>query len=197
MVRFTGVHHLAFATGDMDATIRFWRDLLGMRLVVGLGRPGNRQYFFAVSERDFVAFFEWPGIEPVPYKRHGDPARGRFVFDHVSFGLEAEEQLWELADRLAEADMPVSTVVDHGFLRSIYAFDPNGIPLEFSVNVPGVDVRLRPVMADPRPAAAAAEGPDPVPGRWPAVEEPTPPEARTVVRGVGSDLFGGKAPGGS
>ncbi len=43
MVRFNGVNHLAMATGDMDMTIRFWRDLLGMRLVTGLGEPGYRQ----------------------------------------------------------------------------------------------------------------------------------------------------------
>jgi len=44
--KFNGVNHLAMATRDMDKTIRFWRDLLGMRLVAGLGQPGYRQYFF-------------------------------------------------------------------------------------------------------------------------------------------------------
>ena len=36
-MRYKGVNHLAMATGDMDRTTRFWRDLLGMRLVAGLG----------------------------------------------------------------------------------------------------------------------------------------------------------------
>lgn len=49
MVKFNGVNHLAMATGDMDRTIRFWRDLLGMRLVAGLGQPGYRHYFFRKS----------------------------------------------------------------------------------------------------------------------------------------------------
>ena len=35
------LNHLAMVTQDMDMTIRFWRDLLGMRLVAGLGRPGH------------------------------------------------------------------------------------------------------------------------------------------------------------
>ncbi|HWR72085.1 MAG TPA: VOC family protein, partial [Nitrospirota bacterium] len=61
MIKFSGVNHLAMATGDIDATIQFWRDLLGMRLVVGLGQPGYRHYFFEISERDMIAFFEWPG----------------------------------------------------------------------------------------------------------------------------------------
>lgn len=34
-MKFSGVNHLAMATGNMDDTIRFWRDLLGMKLVAG------------------------------------------------------------------------------------------------------------------------------------------------------------------
>ncbi len=55
MVRFAGINHLAMATLDMDITIRFWRDFLGMRLVAGLGRPGYRHYFFEISEHDMIA----------------------------------------------------------------------------------------------------------------------------------------------
>jgi hypothetical protein len=70
MVKFNGVNHLAMATGDMDRTIRFWRDLLGMRLVAGLGRPGYRHYFFQLSDTDLVAFFEWSEVKPMPKKDH-------------------------------------------------------------------------------------------------------------------------------
>src|SRR5512136_2841242 len=73
MVSFNGVNHLAMATGDMDKTIRFWRDLLGMRLVAGLGQPGYRHYFFQISETDLIAFFEWTGVKPVAQKEHGRP----------------------------------------------------------------------------------------------------------------------------
>ncbi len=76
MIKFNGVNHLAMATGDMDKTIRFWRDLLGMRLVAGLGGPGYRHYFFQISEHDLLAFFEWPGVEPIAEKDHGAPYPG-------------------------------------------------------------------------------------------------------------------------
>lgn len=58
MVKYTGINHLAMVTGDMDATIGFWRDLLGMRLVAGLGKPGYRHYFFEVSPHGMIAFFD-------------------------------------------------------------------------------------------------------------------------------------------
>src|SRR5512143_976168 len=141
MPKYNGVNHLAIATRNMDTTIRFWRDLLGMRLVAGLGKTGYRHYFFEISKNDMIAFFEWPGVQPVEEKEHGRPVSGPFVFDHVSFGVETEDDLWELKDKLNAAEIWVSEVIDHGFIHSIYAFDPNGIPVEFSHNVEGKDIR--------------------------------------------------------
>jgi len=192
MVRFNGVNHLAMATGDMDRTIRFWRDLLGMRLVAGLGQPGYRHYFFQISETDLLAFFEWPGVKPVPPKDHGRPVNGPFIFDHVSFGVETRDELWELKDKLEAAGFHVSDMIDHGFIHSIYAFDPNGIPIEFSHNVAGVDIRREPRMRDTTPSEAALEGAEPQAGRWPGVKKPTPASGRVVYPGAGSELFHGK-----
>ncbi len=189
-INFNGVNHLAMATGDMDKTIRFWRDLLGMRLVAGLGQPGYRHYFFEISPSDMIAFFEWEGVEPMIKKEHGRPVSGRFGFDHVSFGVEEEEDLWNLKAKLEAAGFPVSEVIDHGFIHSIYAYDPNNIPIEFSHNVSGIDVRKEPRMGDIKPTKAALEGSEPL-DKWPEVKRVTPPEERIVYRGAGSELFHG------
>jgi catechol 2,3-dioxygenase-like lactoylglutathione lyase family enzyme len=196
MLKYTGVNHLAMATGDMDGTIRFWRDLLGMRLVAGLGQPGYRHYFFEISSHDMIAFFEWSGVKPVEEKEHGRPVSGPFLFDHVSFGVDTEDDLWELKDRIAAAGVWVSEVIDHGFIHSIYAYDPNGIPIEFSHHVEGTDVRRSPLMADRAPVPAAQEGPEPRYEKWPRVKQPTPKSERTVYPGAGSELFHGKKKGG-
>lgn len=192
MVRFNGINHLAMATGDMDGTVRFWRDLLGMRLVAGLGQPGYRHYFFQISETDLIAFFEWSGVEPVAKKDHGRPVKGPFIFDHVSFGVETEDDLWELADKLQAAGFHVSDVIDHGFIHSIYTFDPNGIPIEFSHNVDGVDIRRQPQMRDKAPSQVTLEGAEPGWDKWPAVKRATPVSERMVFPGAGSELFHGK-----
>jgi len=192
MVRFNGVNHLAMATGDMDRTIRFWRDLLGMRLVAGLGQPGYRHYFFQISDADLIAFFEWPGVKPVMKKEHGRPVAGPYIFDHVSFGVEAEDDLWQLKDKLEAAGFPVSDVIDHGFIHSIYAHDPNGIPIEFSHNVEGVDIRKEPQMRDKKPSQITLEGAAPQLKAWPRVARATPESERMVYPGAGSELFHGK-----
>jgi len=185
MVRYTGINHLAMATRDMDKTIRFWRDLLGLRLVAGLGHPGYRHYFFEISEHDMIAFFEWPAVEEIPQKDHGVPVKGPLAFDHVSLEVAGEEDLWVVKDRLEASGIWVSEVVDHGFIHSVYAFDPNNIPIEFSAPVAGVDIRRHPSMKDRKPSLMALEGPDPQPAKWPAVKRSTPLEERTVYPGEG------------
>ncbi|MBF8250957.1 MAG: Glyoxalase [Deltaproteobacteria bacterium] len=192
MIKFNGINHLAMATGDMDKTIRFWRDLLGMRLVAGLGQPGYRHYFFEISKTDLIAFFEWSGVKAVTEKVHGMPVKGPFIFDHVSFGVETEDDLWELKDKLSAAGFEVSDVIDHGFIHSIYAYDPNGIPIEFSHNVEGIDVRKHPAMRDVRPSDITMEGSEPGSGMWAKIERYTPISERTVYPGAGSELFHGK-----
>lgn len=191
-MKFNGVNHLAMATGDMDTTIRFWRDLLGMKLVEGLGEPGYRHYFFQLSDKDLVAFFEWPGVKPVPQKEHGRPVAGPFIFDHVSFGVETEDDLWELKDKLEAAGYWVSDMINHGFIHSIYAYDPNGMPIEFSHNVESVDIRSNPQMRDSQPSKITLEGVEPNFRVWPLVKKPTPKEDRIVYPGAGSELFHGK-----
>ena len=188
MITYTGINHLAMATKDMDTTIRFWRDLLGMRLVAGLGRPGYRHYFFEISPHDMIAFFEWPEVDQIPEKDHGSPVKGPFAFDHVSFEVKTEEDLWELKAGFEAAEIWVSEVVNHGFIHSIYTFDPNNIPIEFSAPVPGVDIRKRPKMKDSAPTAVSREGADPQPGIWPEGTKPTPPEERNVYPGEGMVL---------
>ena len=166
-MRLKGIHHLAMATRDMEGTIRFWRDLLGMRLVGGLGKKGYKLYFFEICPQNYVVFFEWPNVEPVAEKDHGIPVSGPMVFDHVSFAVEDDESLCALREALDAGGFWVSDVIDHGIIHSIYSFDPNGIPIEFSAAVAGVDLGADPRLVDTAPAPAALEGPEPVAGTWP------------------------------
>ena len=188
MVKYTGINHLAMVTGDMDRTIRFWRDLLGMRLVAGLGHPGYRHYFLEISGHDMIAFFEWPDVEPLDEKDHGFPVKGKAAFDHISFEVETEDDLWELKDKFDAVNIWCSEVVDHGFIHSIYAFDPNNIAIEFSAPVKEVDIRQTPVMADTEPCVEALKGVDPQPGVWPKVKSPTPESERAVYEGEGDKI---------
>ena len=165
-MKFRGINHLAMVTNDMDKTIRFYRDVLGMELVGALGgtpeRKRYRHYFFETGPNSTIAFFEWPGMVEEFHKPAGMPVQGRVQFDHISFDVESEDALLELQDKLTKAGVEVTEVVDHKFIHSIYFTDPNGIALEASFwifNPTGKppDYANPDVFQDPEPVPALKE----------------------------------------
>src|SRR5262245_44210319 len=183
-VAFTGVHHLALITHDLDATIRFYRDLLGLRLALGMGHGSTKHYVFQLTDRDALAFFEWEGGSPAPAKRPGVPATTPRSFDHVALGVATQDDLFALRARLVEAGVAVEGPIDHGLSWSIYFKDPNGIDLEAAWS--SVEL-LEPLLVDPTAPPAALEGSEPRPQAWPP-SSPASPEERTAKPGTGHEL---------
>ena len=131
--RWRGINHLALVTDDMDATVRFYHGVLGARLVATIGTPEFRHYFFEFGPQNTVAFFEYAGVKLERLaKPAGIPDPRAVQFDHLSFNLPDEHALVGLRDRLKASGSEVTDVVDHGFIRSVYFTDPNGIALEAS-----------------------------------------------------------------
>ncbi|MBV9661583.1 MAG: VOC family protein [Acidimicrobiales bacterium] len=131
--RWRGINHLALVTTDMDATVRFYHGVLGARLVAHLGNRSFRHYFFEIGPENTIAFFEYRDVALKPFaKPAGIPDERAVQFDHVSFNLPDEEALLRLRARLKAAGCEITDVVDHGFIRSVYFTDPNGIALEAS-----------------------------------------------------------------
>ncbi len=176
------INHLAFITADMEATIRFYRDLLGMELTHGIGHDGYRHYFFKTAN-NYIAFFAYDGAQPMEKKFHGSPSTKPLGFDHVSISVGSKEDLFALKDRLEAAGLEVAGAVDHGFVWSIYFFDNNNIPLEASWDC--FDVVETPAILEDDPLPVAGEGSAPQPGHWPEVTAPTPPEEMTAHPGNG------------
>lgn len=162
--RWRGVNHLALVCSDMDATVRFYVGVLGARLVATVGTGAFRHYFFEIGAGNTVAFFEYRDRRPERFaKPAGVPDPRAAQFDHLSLAVADEPALLELGARLKAAGCEVTDVVDHGFLRSIYFTDPDGLALEASywvVDPTGhaelsfADERL---FGDPDPVAAVGE----------------------------------------
>ena len=130
---WSGINHLALITSDMDATVRFWHGVLDARLVATIGTPSFKHYFFDIGQGNTVAFFEYSDQELEGYaKPAGVPYAKASQFDHLSLNLPDEDALLRLRDRLKSHGCEVTDVVDHGFIRSIYFSDPNGMALEAS-----------------------------------------------------------------
>lgn len=160
--RWRGINHLALVTPDMDATVRFYHGVLGMRLVASVMAGPMRHYFFEIGPENTIAFFEVKGAGAFAAPA-GIPDRLRKAqFDHLSFNVADEDALVELQARLRSFGCEVTPVVDHGFVHSIYFSDPHGIALEASWWV--LDATARPadytdarLFGDSNPVSAVTE----------------------------------------
>ncbi|MEY2403833.1 MAG: hypothetical protein QOD38_1384 [Acidimicrobiaceae bacterium] len=161
--RWRGVNHLALITNDMDATVRFYHGVLGARLVAHLGNHAFRHYFFEVGPEQTVAFFEYKQSPVKAFaKPAGVPDARAIQFDHLSLNLSDERALEDLQARLKENGCEVTDIVDHGFVRSVYFNDPNGIALEASwwvIDPTGRDADYGDgaLFSDPNPVPSVSE----------------------------------------
>lgn len=153
-----GLNHLALVTTDMDATVRFWHQVLGAEIVATVATPDFKHYFFRVGDAQTIAFFQYLDHEVASFaKPAGIPYVHASQFDHLSLGLPDEQALEDLRERLVAYGCEVTEVVDHGFIRSIYFSDPTGIALEASwwttdLEETGYTVPDRFLDSDPVPA---------------------------------------------
>ncbi len=183
-----GINHLAFITDDMVTTIRFYRDLLGLKLSAGIGHDGYRHYFFQLADgATHVAFFEYDGATVMNRKFPGDRTTLPLGFDHVSFTVESREALFALKDRVEAAGIEVEGAVDHGIFWSIYFYDPhNNIPLEATWQF--MDLEQTPAISEDDPLDIAAEGSGLQLGHWPSVQDPTPESEMRALTGNGQPM---------
>jgi catechol 2,3-dioxygenase-like lactoylglutathione lyase family enzyme len=132
-------HHFAWRCKDAEETRAFYEDLLGMplaHLIRADTVPSTGEHcpyvhlFFKMADNSFVAFFDLGD----DLKAEPSPNTPAWV-NHFAMKVESLEALERFKQRLQDAGVEVLGVTDHGFVRSIYFFDPNGIRLEFSVDM--------------------------------------------------------------
>ena len=176
------INHLAFITNDMETTIRYYRDLLGMELEIGMGVEGYRHYFFKTAD-NYIAFFEYSEAQPMKVKDHGEPTSQPLGFDHLAISVETKQDLFDVKDKLEAAGFKVRGPIDHGLSWTIYFFDPNNIPLEAVWDC--IEVTHCPAVWDDKPLDIVSEGSGPQADVWPKVTQPTSPEHMTAEPGGG------------
>ncbi len=172
MMKLQGINHLAFITDDMVKTIRFYRDLLGLKLSAGIGHEGYRHYFFQFPDgATHIAFFEYEGASIMNRKFPGNRTTLPLGFDHVSFTVDSKQALFALKDKLEAAGLEVEGAIDHGIFWSIYFYDSNNIPLEATWQF--MEVLQAPAMSEDDPLDIVNEGSEAQVGHWPSVTKET------------------------
>lgn len=133
------LHHYAARCRDAEATRRFYEDLLGLPLAHVIRAedvPSTGEHcpyvhlFFRLGDGSCIAFFDLgDGQAAAP-----SPNTPSWV-QHIAFTVESERALAQMKDHLVAQGVEVIGPVDHGFVRSIYFFDPNGVRLELTTQV--------------------------------------------------------------
>ncbi len=151
----TRLHHNAYVTADMEATRRFYEDLIGMPLVATFCESDElfgkmRAYchcFFGLEDGSALAFFQFANGED---QALFGPKMPPSPFHHIALNVDHKAQTL-VEERLKKAGYkePDYYVLEHGYCRSIYVTDPNGMILELTVDNPAATVK-----ADERRATA-------------------------------------------
>jgi len=150
-----GINHLALVCRDMERTVDFYTNVLGMPLVKTIELPAGmgQHFFFDCGGGDCLAFFWFPnapdgvpGVSaPAARPDQGDLTSAIGSMNHVAFDV-APEKIEEYRDRLLAAGIDCTEIANHDdsewgisdamhsgvYIRSIYFQDPDGILLEFA-----------------------------------------------------------------
>ena len=124
-VSTAGVDHLALICSDIDATIRFYTEVVNMRLVkivTNRDEPTSTHVFLDMGGGNMLAFFDFPEHDSTK------AVRGIGAMHHVA--LKAEPKNYQaIVKTLRARDLPHSI---HGteMAGSVYFRDPDDILLE-------------------------------------------------------------------
>jgi len=139
------LHHTAYVSTNLERTRHFYEDIIGLPLLatwcesdVLFGK--ERTYchcFFGLADGSALAFFQFENAED--QKQFG-PKMPESPFHHIAMKVDAETQSG-IEKRLREAKYtePGMYVLEHGYCRSLYVVDPDGMICEFTVDHPDVE----------------------------------------------------------
>ena len=126
----TGTDHVTVMGSNVEDTVEFYRDLLGMPLVLrqpNLDQPEVTHLFFDTGDGRILTFFV---TEERP--SNDQPAMDVGSVHHLAFSIDADE-LESVKEALTEAGKHWNEF-DRGAFHSLYTRDNNGLTIELVVD---------------------------------------------------------------
>lgn len=136
MINIQQIHHVAYRCKDAKETVEFYQNVLNMDFLVAIAEdrvPSTKEpdpymhIFLDAGQGNILAFFELPNSPEMGR----DPNTPEWC-QHIAFEVADEAALLAAKAELEEKGLDVVGVTDHGIIRSIYFFDPNGHRLELT-----------------------------------------------------------------
>jgi glyoxylase I family protein len=136
MIKLEQIHHVAYRCHDAAETAKFYQETLNMQLLVCIAEdkvPSTKEpnpymhIFLDAGAGNILAFFELTGQK----KMDRDQNTPMWV-QHIAFQVKDEAALLSAKNELEQKGLSVLGVTDHGIIKSIYFFDPNGHRIELT-----------------------------------------------------------------
>jgi catechol 2,3-dioxygenase-like lactoylglutathione lyase family enzyme len=132
-MQLTGLHHITLISSDLERSIAFYRDVLGLGIVRDTPSdddPGTRHVWFGAVDGTpgrLLSIMEYPHL----------PAGvvGTGSTQHFALAVESAEELEAWRGYLIEQDVECSEVFDRGGFRSLYLRDPDGHVVEIATRL--------------------------------------------------------------
>jgi glyoxylase I family protein len=139
------LHHNAYVTRDQEKTRQFYEDVIGLPLIAAWSESDElfgkvRTYlhtFYGIGDGGALAFFQFADSKD---QEEFGPKMPSSPFHHIALAANAETQAG-IEKRIAQAGIqpPDTFVLEHGYCRSVYVTDPNGLLLEFTLDHPDAE----------------------------------------------------------
>jgi len=122
MARLAGYHHVALSVKDIDVSVAWYRDVLGLQEELRLEPDGRRVAILRLPEsRQQVGLVEHQGPSGFDVRNMG--------LDHVAFSVASDEELEAWARLFVERDVASSGIIETPFGGMVNFTDPDGIAL--------------------------------------------------------------------
>jgi glyoxalase family protein len=135
-----GMHHITLISSDIQRSHEYYSGLLGLRrlkMTSNFDDPSSQHWYWGVGEGQ-------PGTVVTAFER--DPAAepgmrmGAGQTHHFAFSVPNAQVQLEWRQKLIEAGLNVSPVMDRVYFQSIYTRDPDGHIIELATAGPGFAV---------------------------------------------------------
>jgi catechol 2,3-dioxygenase-like lactoylglutathione lyase family enzyme len=126
-MRLRGLHHVTAISRDIERTIAFYRDVLGLPIALdgpSDDDPDARHVRFALDDGTLVTFLHYPDMP--------DGLVGTGSTHHFALRVDSAEEQEAWRDYLRGRDIATTEVHDRGAFRSIYLRDPDGHIVEIA-----------------------------------------------------------------
>lgn len=132
-----GMHHITAIGQDIERTHAFFGDLLGMRRVKmtnNFDDPNSAHWYWGVGDGTPGTLITYFARNP---QKSGYVKMGAGQTHHFALSVpdEATQLVWR--EKLVEAGLRVSPVMDRIYFKSIYTNDPDGHIVELATAGPG------------------------------------------------------------